>query len=217
MVMSYATLAGAKSAAGSIRNWINKGDVDPDTILEDAQTTIYLRLRHWRMKTEATGTMSIGTDSITLPTDFIEERSGIWITGVYRQKLLKADEDKIQSMYDYDSTGARITGQPNWFYISGSSAKFDYVPDQAYPYLLPYYAQPALLSNSNQTNFLTTFAPRLLRSACMLAACEWVKEVGQGQFDRTYWQQQVDGLLGAFQGASDLATHARDTGAEFDE
>jgi hypothetical protein len=84
----------------------------------------------------------------------------------------------------------------------------DSPPDVAYGYGLLYFQQPALLSTTNETNFLTTYYPRLLRVATMLEATEWVKEVGTGQFDRTYWLQQFEEEIGKAQEQSDRAKRA---------
>lgn len=171
-------------------------------MLTEAQALIYTTLRHWQMKTEDTGTMSVGTDSVTLPTDFLDARD-LRITGIYAARLRKSDERDVQDRYQYDGTGVRVNQQPQRFYLSGTAAKFDSPPDQAYPYLLSYYRVPAALGAATQTNFLTTLLPRLLRTGCMLIATEYEKEVGQGQFDRSYWQQQFDKQMAEAQMASD--------------
>ncbi len=213
--MDYTTLVASKSTAGSLKSWINRDTIDPDTILTEAQALIYVTLRHWKMKAEATGAMVIGTPSIALPADFIDARL-IRITGVYAPwRVKKGDERAVQDRYEYDSAGNRVNEIPRWFYLTGANAQFDSLPDIAYPYLLPYHRRPAALSGDNETNFLTTDAPRLLRTACMLIATEFEKEVGQGQFDRSYWQQQLDKQIMDFQAASDLADFPFDAGAEF--
>ena len=91
----------------------------------------------------------------------------------------------------------------------------DHPPDQAYPYRISYYARPAALAAGNTTNFITTDAPRLLRCACMLIAVEFEKEVGQGQYDRSYWQQQYDKLMTEFQAMSDVTDFAYEAEPEF--
>jgi hypothetical protein len=88
--------------------------------------------------------------------------------------------------------------------MNGSYFQFDSPADQAYTYLYTYYQRPEALSQSNSTNFLTTFGARLLRSTICMMACEWTKEVGSGQFDRTYWEQRALQQLDQFQTSSDL-------------
>jgi hypothetical protein len=212
--LNYTQLIASKATAGSLKNWINRDTIDPVTILDEAQQLIYTTLRHWKMKAEATGAMVIGDPFIALPADFIDARD-LRITGIYAARIRKGDERSIGDRYQYDSAGVRINEQPRWFYLSGMQARFDNPADIAYPYFLPYYARPAPLAGGNLTNFLTTDAPRLLRTACMLIACEFEKEVGQGQFDRTYWQGLLDKQLTEFQGMSDVADFAFDAGPDF--
>lgn len=214
-------MTAAKTVAGSLKSWINRDTIDPFSILTEAEALIYTTLRHWRMKAEKTSTMAFDLaadpppDSIALPTDFIAPRD-LRITGPYAARIRKGDERAVQGRYQYDGDGRRVNEQPRWYYLSGDAAVFDNPPDRAYPCLLSYWARPApLASESNETNFLTSDAPRLLRTACMLIACEFEKEVGQGQFDRSYWQQQFDKQMREFQGMSDVTDFAFDTEAEF--
>lgn len=207
-------MVASKSTAGSLKNWLNNDTLDPATILAEAEALIYQTLRHWKMKADETSVMAIGADSIALPTDFIDVRE-FRITGIYAARLRKGDERTVQDLYQYDGSGVRINQKPEWFYLSGLAAIFDSPPDIAYTCLMSYYARPAALSVSNTTNFLTTDAPRLLRSACMLSAVEFAKEVGQGQYDRTYWQQQFDQQRGALQAMSDVTDFAYEASPEF--
>lgn len=49
-------------------------------------------------------------------------------------------------------------------------------PDQSYPTEVLYYQMPSLLSPSNQQNWLTEFAPRLLLYACMIETLVFLKK-----------------------------------------
>lgn len=49
-------------------------------------------------------------------------------------------------------------------------------PDAAYPIEVLYYEQPPLLSASNQQNWLTEYAPRLLLYACMIETLLFLKK-----------------------------------------
>jgi hypothetical protein len=212
--VNYTQLINTRATAGSIKSWINRDTTDPDTVLLDAQNLIYTTLRHWRMKSEATGTLTIDQPYLTLPTDFIDCKD-LWIVGAERVRMKRGDERSVIDLYEYDGSNNRVSNKPYHFYITGTRANLDQPPDQAYPYLLPYYAKPADLGSGNLTNFLTDFHPRFLRTACMLVATEFEKEVGQGQFDRSYWQQQFDKQLIDIQAASNVVDGARDLGAEY--
>lgn len=60
-------------------------------------------------------------------------------------------------------------------------------PDAAYPAEVLYYEQPALLGPSNQSNWLTQYAPRLLLYACMIETLLFLKKDSsavQAMYDR---------------------------------
>jgi hypothetical protein len=71
-------------------------------------------------------------------------------------------------------------------------------PDAAYPAELVYYEEPALLDNSNQTNFITQYMPNLLLYAALLEATPFLKNderIG-------VWQAQYDRAAGMYDGQS---------------
>jgi hypothetical protein len=62
-------------------------------------------------------------------------------------------------------------------------------PDAAYPSELVYYEEPALLDNTNQTNFITQYIPNLLLYAALLECTPFLKKddripVWQNMYDR---------------------------------
>lgn len=60
-------------------------------------------------------------------------------------------------------------------------------PDAAYPAEVLYYEEPALLGPSNQSNWITQYAPRLLLYACMIETLLFLKKDPsplQAQYDR---------------------------------
>lgn len=228
--MDYITLTGSTTTFGSIASWINHGavvNVAPN-ILEEAQSWIYRRLRHWRMSTSVnTNTMTASQDFIPLPADYLEDIDLI-ITGTGAQRMIRKPATDVRERYSYDSNGNRVVAPPNVFYNDQSNFKFDTYIDQSYPYDLLYYQQPPLLGTNTQggtstttsgagviggpTNFLTQFYPRLLRCASMAAACEFMKDMGQGEFDRTYWDQLAQDELDRINEESDRAVHTQEAG-----
>lgn len=83
------------------------------------------------------------------------------------------------------------TGEPKFY------ADYDYkhwiiapTPDDDYPFEVVYYELPALLSDENQTNWLTEYAPQLLLYGTLLEATPFLKNderiaVWQGFYDRS--------------------------------
>jgi hypothetical protein len=69
-----------------------------------------------------------------------------------------------------------VSGQPNWYAIWDEAIHFDQAFFQQSLCKLGYYKSPPLLSSSNLTNFLTNRYPQLLRTACMAAAADFMKD-----------------------------------------
>jgi hypothetical protein len=111
---------------------------------------------------------------------------------------------EVLANWAYDGNGNRVQQQPQLYWFDQTNINFDSPPDLAYAYVLMYFQQPAPLVVS-QTNFLTETYPRLMRCALMAAACEWMKDSGQGQIDRTYWDTLAQDEIEKAQMESDRA------------
>lgn len=204
--MDYTTLIAAKSVAGSIGDWINDSRIvsSAPVIVDESQDWIYNRLRHWRMMPPAvTGVLSTASPLITFPSDMLEPNYLV-ITGANRTVLNQKSPQEVFEARAY-SSGSLTVGIPSMYSFDNTDLFFDTKPDQAYPYALLYYQMPARLSPSNTTNFLTTYCERLMRMVIMMNACEWTKEIGQGQFDRTWYEDQANKEVAAVQANSDRA------------
>ena len=219
--MDYTSLIGSSSTGGSIANWGNTSQLvsAAPTIVAEAESFIYRRLRHWQMVAELDGqTMTIDSDTLALPTTdsndnaiiFLEPKS-LYIVGTNFSKLTMKTEEEVKSSYSYDSSGNRIQQMPEIYYFNATGIRMDSAADQAYPYELVYYQQLAPLSVTT-TNFLTSSYPRLVRCACMAAACEFMKDAGMGNFDRTYWAQAAMAEMQIAQAESDRAARAMEVG-----
>jgi hypothetical protein len=202
--VDYNTLIAASTSAGSISSWVNHtaAQAAAPTIIAEAESAIYRRLRHWQMLTSTSGTATTSAAAVALPSDYLKDK--LWkFTGTQAADLTRKTIQEVVQAWSYDSTGARATGQPQIFSNDKSNIVFDAVCDKAYPFTLYYYQQPLALSGTNTTNFLTTTYPRLMRCACMVGASEFMKDAGQGNFDRTYWAQMTQIELDEAQRESD--------------
>lgn len=221
MAMSYTTLTGAKTVDGSIAQWINHADTQAaaPSILEEAESFIYRRLRHWRMITKQTANLTTGQDYLALTgfarylDDKILKFNGVVGGSLYTDRIDRKDITIVQQQYQFDSAGTRVRQAPQIFYVDGDNLNFDSPPDQAYPVLFSFFQQPAALSGSNTTNWLTTYYPRLVRCACMAGASEFMKDVGQGNYDRTYWEQLAVAEIAVAQTESDMQARSDESGA----
>jgi hypothetical protein len=213
--MDYTQLTGSSSTPGSIARWINYSQVQGDApeIVIEAESWIYRRLRHWKMLTPPTaGSLTVGQDYLTNPADMLEPFLLV-TTGQYFQEIVQKPMQEVVANWAYTGTGnTRVQQQPLMFAFNQDQMQFDSPPDQAYTYAFIYYQQPEPLSVSI-TNFLTQTYPRLLRCACMAAACEFAKDNGQGQYDRTYWDQLAQDEIDKAQAESDRARRGTVAGA----
>ncbi len=212
--MDYTQLTGSNTTYGSIANWINSSQLvgaAPEIVLE-AESWIYRRLRHWKMLTMPTfGSFTIGQDYITNPSDILEPFL-LWTTGNYFQIMPMKTPQEVICNWSYNGDGTRTQQQPLMYWMNQTALSFDSPPDQAYGYALIYFQQPAPLATTI-TNFLTATYPRLVRCACMTAACEYAKDVGQGNIDRTYWEQAAQDEIDKAQAESDRSKRATVAGA----
>jgi len=83
-----------------------------------------------------------------------------------------------------------VTGEPRFY------ADYDYsnwlispTPSSAYPYEILYYELPALLDDTNQTNWFTEYAPNALLYACLMEAAPFLKNeeiipIWEGYYNR---------------------------------
>lgn len=205
--MDYSQLVSGTTTPGSIARWINSSQVQGDApeIVTEAESWIYRRLRHFKMQSDpVAGTMTIGQDYVTSPADLLEPML-LWTNGQYFSILTQKPVQEVIANWAYTGTGTtRSPQQPMLYYQGADTLRFDSPPNIAYTYNLIYFKQPAALSSTN-TNFLTITYPRLLRCACMAAASEFVKDSGQGNFDRTYWDQLAQDEIDKAQVESDRA------------
>lgn len=211
--MNYSQLIAASTSAGSIANWLNHSSlvaVAPN-IVEEAESAIYRRLRHFRMLTPVNGTMTTSQSTVTLPTDYLEDKL-FFLTGTAFGRVPRKTLDEVIANYSYDGTGVRVKSRPNMFFNDSANINFDTIMDQTYLYTLYYYQQPVALSTSNTTNFLTSTYPRLVRVACMTAAAEFMKDIGVGNYDRMYWAQMTEEEIDKAQRESDRSQHTVEAG-----
>jgi len=101
----------------------------------------------------------------------------------------------------YLADGTKATGWPTWFTDLATQLEFNVKASQAFAYRWMGYAQPTALSASNQTNFLTQRFPTLLRSACLMIACEFERMWE----DRDKYRAEAEYWLGEAQAANGLA------------
>jgi hypothetical protein len=165
MAMTYTVLTGSKDTEGSIKYFVRHSLVPSDSILVAAQGLIYSLLRCREMKTRLRGSISASVSELLLPADFMEPVS-FWLAGDDKLKLRLLDEDHFESRLGTDSSDIPYAGIPTEYTADATKAYFNATTDKTYLYRLWYMAHPAILSGSNETNFLTSRYPHILEAMC---------------------------------------------------
>lgn len=173
MAYTYTTLTGTKATAGSIANWVNRSDLPTSDILIETQAWLFQRLRVREMQARATLTFTTAAQTASLPSRFLDPIS--YTPYTWGDPLPLFHENALQ---DYrDDSGTLLSAVPSRWSIIGETAYVDVLPISTFTGILMYYAQPAdLAATTNETNFLTTRYPKLLRHACMAMAFEHMKD-----------------------------------------
>jgi hypothetical protein len=135
----------------TVANYLGRSDltsVIPDFItLAEIRLSRQLRLR--QMMTLATLTTTGGTSTVSLPSDFLSIRD-LYIDQNPRQSLSYLSP----SSFTRDAR-ATESGLPVFYTQRGSELELAPIPDTNYTVKILYYAKPAALSDSNQTNIFT--------------------------------------------------------------
>ena len=181
MAMTYATLTAAKTAAGSIKRWMNYSELDVDQILEEAQALIFQTLRVREMRTEFSDlTLSVGESYEALPTGFLDPIALKDKTNNVDLELVTEDEMIRQRVYESDGTLATSSAAYKYA-IFQERLQFEIEYDTVATLTLIGYKAPTFVSDSNSTNFLCTRYPHLLRVACMAQAADFMNNVEREQ------------------------------------
>jgi hypothetical protein len=170
---TWTTLTGSKTTEGSIRNWLNRGDIPVTTILEEAEAWIYQRLRVREMHADEAFVFDGGEYQEPLPEGFLDPIS--FKPYAWGGTPLRFEhEDTFRASRDPD--GELAEGTPSQWRIVGETAEVNVICADDFGGRLLYYKQPAPLSSGNPTNFLTSRYPTLLRTVCMGKGYEHMKK-----------------------------------------
>lgn len=200
--MTFATLQ------EDIRNYLERGTTLASDAVVFEQIPRLINIAERKIATElkvqgqinvVTGTLVIGQSVYDKP-DRWRETVSINIGdggGNVRVTLLARVYEYLRSYWPDDSQ----TSQPEFY------ADYDYnhwllapTPDAQYPFEVVYYQLLPLLDDSNQTNWLTDYAPQLLLYGTLLEATPFLKND-----DRIpVWQQMYDRAAASVNG-EDLA------------
>jgi hypothetical protein len=118
---------------------------------------------------------------------------GTGATNSIRTQLFPRSYEYIRNYWPDESQ----TDQPKFY------ADYNYnnwligpTPDQAYPAEILYYELPALLSDSNQTNWLTDYAPQLILYGSLLEATPFLKNDERIPVWKDFYQESLQAING---------------------
>ncbi len=141
----------------AIANWLDRTDLTNEIIdfITLAETKIYRKIRVRDMETALNVITSSGIAAT--PSDYIELKFA-YVDGTPTQSLERTTIDTLYSLYPTRSSIAK----PKFIADNVDNFEFGPFPDTDYTIKGTYYAKPAALSGSNETNFLITDNPDLI-------------------------------------------------------
>ena len=184
--MAYNSHAGLLT---TVANWIHRSDLaseiedfidlTEDMIKREPQPPESREIGGVRGNlTEATGTLSAVT--LGLPADYLEAvKLSITVGG--KDYPLKFVENKQR-----DNLHKSGSGQPRSYSIA-DQIYFDVTPDSSYAYKLLYWPEfPALVTSTNETNWITDNYPDVYLAGCMY----WANRYIQNEKETLNWLSQ---------------------------
>lgn len=113
MAMTWSSLIGPKTQAGSIALWTNYSLLDSETILDEAQTLLYseARLRCREMMTDYVFTMPQYGAMVALPSGFLDPIGPINAAS-YNSQIRHKDSQYIQANRTYNETTGSLGTNP---------------------------------------------------------------------------------------------------------
>jgi hypothetical protein len=184
------TYAGLKA---SIADWLHRSDmvaIIPDLIvLAEARIARDLRLR--RQISSTTLATVAATQSVALPTDFLEVENLSVGTSIARN-LVYMNIEALDVKYPVGS----YSGTPVAYTLEGNSLLLGPTPDAAYSISMLYYARLAALSVT-PTNWLLTNHPNIYLFGALAEAGDYVRDLQMGTTWDAKYQQGIKHLQDA--------------------
>ena len=203
MTMTYGSLVGSKTTPGSIQAWVNYARLDADTVLAEAQATIFQRLRVREMRTlDASITVAPGGFQYPLPASFLEARAARTVLDDLAYELRSPAD--VVARRRFDASGTLVAGPPLYYAIFDEMLQFEASFTTASPFLLLCFKSPTPLSSQNPSNFLTGRFPHLVRTACLAQAADFLRN----DADYAKQMQKLELLIEATNAESDLGMGA---------
>jgi hypothetical protein len=201
-----------------IRNYLERGGATDPIVYEQiprlitlAERRIARELKIQGFQTVVNTTMQSGVAVYAKPDrwrDTISINFGTGTNNNVHTPVFPRAYEYVRSYWPNETT----TGQP-LFYADYDYKHWIFVPTPAadYPMEILYYELPPLLDDTNQTNWLTEFAPNLLLYGSLVEATPFVKDDQRVQLWQTYYDRSLAALNGEdLQKIVDRSTNRRE-------
>jgi hypothetical protein len=160
----------------SVASWLNRNDTNiPITDFIDlAEADLNSRVRVRQNMTTATLSLTVGTSSVALPADLLEEIELNYSSG---------DELNRASFNDLDFAAATgESGKPNQYAIAGTTIQFNCAANETFSLLLRYYEAWDVATDG--TNWLLLNHPDAYLFGALYEANSWLGDAGQAEMCR---------------------------------
>jgi hypothetical protein len=194
--MSLSNYADLKAAVGT---WVNREDMAPviPDFIRLAEARIYRVLRTPAMEVVTSLSISTTTGKANIPSDFLEARDLILEGNSKTIQLTRRPYGEVQANANTNNKSSSVPG--DWARV-GQEFIVAPFPDAEYTIKLYYYKQLAALSDTNQTNYLTTESPDLVLFGALSEAAIYQKDPEM----EAVWERKFAGALAVIQRSADM-------------
>jgi hypothetical protein len=173
----------------TVADYLHRSDLSDDvvsTFVQLGEARLNRKLRLLEQEAQATLSLTADTDSVTLPTDWIETIDVIYADdkrGIQPQNIRN-----LNSQRTYDTTKSR----PYLYATTNSTMKFEITADQTYSILIDYFQKWDIATDD--TNWLLTNAPDAYLYATLLEAKAYIKNLQDVELWSTGLKTALDDL-----------------------
>ena len=152
--MAIKTYSELKTAIKNWTEWDSQLDDRVDEFIDLAEGDLNGDLQVNQMLTTETGTLTSGSASLSLPSDFISVEAFYLTVASNSAVLAFHTPQNIEILF-----GSDAGGQPSAYTIIGSNARLKPVPDSGYAYTLVYHQDIPPLTDAAPSNWVLATYP----------------------------------------------------------
>lgn len=154
-----------------VRDFMVRSDYNFDTILTLCESRIRKDVRIRQMET--TTDLTLATDTVALPTDFISARR-IYFDSANNRSLDYVPPETFYKLTAYGSSGAPVV-----YTIEGTNLVFAPAPADSPTAKMLYFAAFSALADPADTNWLIANSYEIYLYGCLMEAKAWIEDDAQ--------------------------------------